>query len=102
MMLENPGLVIEIGSHTDNRGDEEYNLNLSQQRAESVVRFLSARGISSERLKAKGYGETLPIAGNTNADGSDNPEGRAENRRTEFKILDVKEVPSELPDEDEE
>ncbi len=87
-LRENPGLVVEIGAHTDDRGDDSYNLDLSQQRAESVVRFLTERGIAGDRLKAKGYGESEPISKNTNADGSDNPDGRAENRRTEFKILE--------------
>ncbi|MBI3518373.1 MAG: OmpA family protein [Bacteroidetes bacterium] len=83
----NPDIIIEISSHTDNKGSDEYNLKLSQKRAESVVNYLVSKGIKSERLKAKGYGETMPVAPNKNKDGSDNPEGRAKNRRTEFKII---------------
>ena len=91
-MKENPGIVVEISSHTDDKGDGAYNLDLSQKRAESVVNFLTERGIEKDRLVAKGYGETKPIAPNTNKDGSDNPEGRAKNRRTEFRILEQREV----------
>lgn len=87
IMLLNPDIIIEIASHTDDKGSEEYNLKLSQKRAESVVNYLVSKGISKDRLKAKGYGESSPIVPNKNKDGSDNPEGRAKNRRTEFKII---------------
>lgn len=87
IMVLNPDLIIEISSHTDNKGSDDYNLKLSQKRAESVVNYLVTKGIKKEKLKAIGYGETLPIAPNKNKDGSDNPEGRAKNRRTEFKII---------------
>jgi len=101
-MRENPGLVVEISSHTDDKGDDAYNLDLSQQRAESVVDFLTQRGIEKNRLVAKGYGETKPIASNKNEDGSDNPEGRAKNRRTEFRIIEQRDVKEEdIYDEDE-
>ena len=62
-------------------------MKLSQDRAQSVVNHLIEDGISKKRLKAKGYGETQPIAPNTYSDGSDNPEGRAKNRRTEFRVV---------------
>lgn len=100
-LLENPGIVVEISSHTDNKGDAAYNEDLSQQRAESVVNFLAERGVEKNRLVAKGYGETKPIAPNTNTDGSDNPEGRAINRRTEFRIIAQRDVKEEdIYDED--
>lgn len=86
-LIENPTIVIELSSHTDSEGAEAYNKNLSQNRAQSVVDYLIQKGINRKRLKAKGYGESLPIAENKNADGSDNPEGRAKNRRTEFKVI---------------
>ncbi len=57
---DNPNIVIELGSHTDSRGDDEFNLNLSQQRAKSVVDYLISKGIADDRLVAKGYGETDP------------------------------------------
>ena len=89
LMLNNPELIIEIQSHTDNKGSDAYNLKLSQKRAESVVAYLISKGIAAKRLKAQGYGESKPIAPNQNADGSDNPDGRARNRRTDFKIIGV-------------
>lgn len=87
IMLLNPDIIVEISSHTDDKGSEEYNQKLSQKRAESVVAYLISKGISRERLKAQGYGESAPVAPNRNKDGSDNPNGRAKNRRTEFKII---------------
>lgn len=89
LMETNPELIIEIQSHTDNKGSDSYNLKLSQKRAESVVNYLISKGIDPKRLKATGYGESKPIAPNENANGSDNPEGRAKNRRTDFKIIGV-------------
>jgi outer membrane protein OmpA-like peptidoglycan-associated protein len=81
-----PDLIIEISSHTDIKGTDEYNITLSQNRAQSVVDYLISKGIDKKRLIAKGYGKTQFIAPNFNPDGSDNPEGRQKNRRTEFKI----------------
>ncbi|OFY21022.1 MAG: hypothetical protein A2W98_01635 [Bacteroidetes bacterium GWF2_33_38] len=86
-LLENPEVRIEILSHTDNHGAEEYNEILSQKRAEAVVDFLVDMGISYNRLIAIGYGESNPIAFNINPDGSDNENGRKLNRRTELKII---------------
>jgi pentatricopeptide repeat protein len=87
LLFEMPDLVVQIASHTDNLGDDRYNLLLSQRRAEYVVRYLAEKGISKKRLSAVGYGENAPIAPNQNADGSDNPSGREKNRRTEFSII---------------
>ncbi len=87
IMNTNPTLIVEIGSHTDSVGTDDYNNRLSQKRAESVVRYLVDHGIPQNRLTAKGYGETEHIARNTNSDGTDNEEGRQLNRRTEFKII---------------
>lgn len=81
-----PTMVVEIGAHTDNVGSDDYNQKLSEARAKAVVDYLISKGISAERLQSKGYGETMPIAENR-IDGKDNPEGRAKNRRTEFKVL---------------
>ena len=80
-MKGNPGLVIEIGGHTDDQGSESHNHILSEQRAEAVVQYLIAHGISSARLKSKGFGFSVPLTDNTTE------EGRAQNRRTEFKII---------------
>ena len=82
-----PNGIVEIGSHTDSKGTDEYNIDLSQKRSESVVNYLISKRISPDRLVAKGYGMRNPVAPNTNKDGSDNPEGRQLNRRTEFKIV---------------
>lgn len=86
-MQSYPDLVIEMGSHTDAIGKTGVNQRLSQRRAESAKKWLVEKGIAPTRIQAVGYGESLPIAENTNADGSDNPEGRQLNRRTEFKII---------------
>lgn len=87
IMTENPALKIEIGSHTDSKGTHPYNVKLSEARAKSVVDYLISKGISADRLVAKGYAETVPIAPNTLPNGKDNPEGRQKNRRTEFKVI---------------
>lgn len=96
ILTENPDIIIEIGSHTDSRGSDAYNQKLSQKRAQSVVDYLVAKGVARKRLKAKGYGETSPIAPNDNPDGSDNPEGRQMNRRTEFRVVGTIEGVSEI------
>jgi outer membrane protein OmpA-like peptidoglycan-associated protein len=84
LLKENPTIKIELSSHTDDKGTDEYNEKLSQERAQSVVDFLINKGIKPERLVAKGYGEKVPVAAN------DTDENRQLNRRTEFKILEVK------------
>ncbi len=89
VLNDNPEIKIEMSSHTDSVGSVEYNINLSQRRAAASVAYLIKKGIAAERLVAKGYGESKPIARNTNPDGSDNPDGRQKNRRTEFKILEI-------------
>jgi outer membrane protein OmpA-like peptidoglycan-associated protein len=87
VLQNNPTIKVELMSHTDNRGTTAYNLHLSQKRSESIVKYLLLKGIQSDRMTAKGYGESMPIAPNENADGTDNPEGRAMNRRTEIKVI---------------
>ena len=88
----NPGIVVELSSHTDSKGENLYNEKLSQRRAESVVKYLKKAGISKDRLVPKGYGESHPIAENTHPDGSDNPEGRQMNRRTEIMVIGKTEI----------
>ena len=78
-----PNLKIEISSHTDSKGANEYNFKLSENRAKSVVDYLISKGIDSNRLVSKGYGEEKPIVTN------DTEEGRQLNRRTEFKIVSL-------------
>jgi len=74
--------LIQVQGHTDSRGKDSYNMKLSQDRAESVRRYLIKKGIAGERLEAKGFGETDPIEDNKTR------KGRADNRRVEFKILE--------------
>ncbi len=87
MFEANPDIKVEISAHTDNIGKHAYNQRLSEARARSVVNYLVKKGIKRSQLIAKGYAATQPIAENQNADGTDNPEGRQQNRRTEFKVL---------------
>lgn len=103
LLLEKENIIIQISSHTDNIGKDDYNMNLSIKRAKSVVNYLVDKGIDPMRLNYKGYGETKPIAPNQNEDGTDNPEGRSLNRRTDFTVLDElkKNPPLEEIDEEE-
>ncbi|MBA3648353.1 MAG: OmpA family protein [Chitinophagales bacterium] len=87
LLKDNPGIIVEIASHTDSKGTLKYNQKLSLSRAQSVVNYLESKGVTSDRLIAKGYGPTQPVAPNKLKNGKDNPEGRALNRRTEFKIV---------------
>jgi OmpA-OmpF porin, OOP family len=87
MMNTYPALVIELSAYTDTKGSALYNQKLSEARAKNIVEYLTGKGIDPARLRAKGYGEERPVAPNQNEDGSDNPEGREKNRRTEFKVI---------------
>ncbi len=91
ILYDNPEISIELSSHTDSVDTESYNQRLSQRRAESAVNYIVSAGIDRNRITAKGYGESHPIARNTNPDGTDNPEGRQKNRRTEFKVTKIDE-----------
>jgi outer membrane protein OmpA-like peptidoglycan-associated protein len=85
ILLENPDIIIELGSHTDARGTFYYNDNLSQNRAESAVRYIIDNGISEDRITAKTYGENFPV--NKCIDGVFcSEEDYQLNRRTEFKV----------------
>lgn len=86
-LTANPLAVVEIAGHTDSHADEEHNLDLSQRRANRILSYVVKKGIDKKRVTARGYGEDYPIAPNENEDGSDNPEGRKKNRRTEVRIL---------------
>ncbi|MCB9204433.1 MAG: PD40 domain-containing protein [Flavobacteriales bacterium] len=81
-MNNNPSISIEIGGHTDNVGKPEDNQLLSENRSRSVRSYLIEKNISEKRIQYKGYGEEQPI------DTNETPEGRANNRRTEFKVLE--------------
>ncbi len=92
LLTENPTLKIELSAHTDSRGGDKYNEQLSQKRAQSCVDYLIGKGISKDRLIAKGYGETMLIK--TDAEiaklkfEDEKEAAHQENRRTEFKILE--------------
>jgi outer membrane protein OmpA-like peptidoglycan-associated protein len=81
LMKSNTSLKIEIGGHTDNTGSKEHNRVLSENRAKAVYTYLTEKGIAATRMSFKGYGDSQPI--DTNA----TEEGRANNRRTEFKVI---------------
>jgi len=81
VLKESPGFVIEIAGHTDSIGSASYNQQLSQARAESARQYLIEQGVNPERLQARGYGESDPIADN------DTDEGRASNRRVELRVV---------------
>jgi peptidoglycan-associated lipoprotein len=113
---DNPNVTIELMSHTDSRDTEEFNLDLSQKRAQSVVDYLIGKGIASDRLTAKGYGETSPkivdaeIMGdspflrsgatlneqyiNTLASDEQKEIAHQINRRTEFRVLRTDYIPA--------
>ncbi|MFM9051035.1 MAG: OmpA family protein, partial [Bacteroidota bacterium] len=82
-MIKNPGLKIEIGGHTDNIGTKEYNKQLSEKRAGAVRDYVISKGIAAERMTSVGYGDSKPEFSN------DSETGRAQNRRTEVKVLSV-------------
>jgi outer membrane protein OmpA-like peptidoglycan-associated protein len=82
LMKENPAIKVEISGHTDNVGTDEHNLKLSENRAKAVYDYLSSKGIAQNRMVYKGYGKSKPI------DTNNTEEGRANNRRTEFMIVD--------------
>jgi outer membrane protein OmpA-like peptidoglycan-associated protein len=82
-MVQYPDSLVDVYGHTDSTGADQYNMNLSQRRADAVSRYLISRGVSSARLQAKGMGESYPVADNNTV------EGRAKNRRVEVKITPV-------------
>ncbi|BAV07160.1 Outer membrane protein OmpA [Filimonas lacunae] len=86
-LLANPHMVVEIGGHTDSTGSGALNQALSQSRADHVKAYLVSKGVNKNRISAKGYGSDKPLAPNTYPDGTDNPEGREKNRRTEITII---------------
>jgi outer membrane protein OmpA-like peptidoglycan-associated protein len=94
VLRENPNFKIKLQGHTDNRGTDEYNIMLSQKRADAVRDYMVSKGISKDRIIAKGIGSKRQLVPNDN-NGQDDPEGRARNRRVEFKI--VPEAPKDAP-----
>jgi outer membrane protein OmpA-like peptidoglycan-associated protein len=80
ILQQNPTMKIEIRGHTDNVGNDDANLSLSENRAKSVVNYLIENGITGDRLTSKGFGESQPVTTNETA------EGKQQNRRVEFII----------------
>ena len=78
ILRENPDMKVEVGGHASSEGSDAYNQDLSQRRTEEVKRQLEARGVSSDQMTARGYGESMPVADNSTQ------EGREANRRVEF------------------
>jgi len=88
LLQDNPEIDIEMGSHTDSRGSDQYNMVLSEKRANAAVKYLISKGIESKRLTYKGYGETIHV----NQCKNDVPCSEVEhqkNRRTEFKVKKI-------------
>ena len=98
---DNMNITIELGSHTDTRGDIKSNAELAQKRAQSVVDFLISKGIAGDRLVAKGYGESQPLISDKEIDALKTTEEKEaahqKNRRTTFKILRQDYVPKVDP-----
>lgn len=88
LLKDNPSISIEMGSHTDARGSDNYNMVLSSKRALAAVRYLIKKGIDSERLTWKGYGESVPVNECTNGVKC-SEEKHQDNRRTEFKVIEI-------------
>ncbi len=84
MLNDNPNITIELSSHTDARGDDKFNQNLSQMRADSAVIYVISKGINPRRITAKGYGEARPIVATATTE-----EEHQRNRRTEFQVTKV-------------
>lgn len=80
-----PQAIILIEGHTDAKGSDAYNQELSERRAQSVVDWLAARGVAN-KMTAKGLGEKTPVAANEKPDGTDDPEGRQKNRRVQITV----------------
>jgi outer membrane protein OmpA-like peptidoglycan-associated protein len=97
VMNDHPGYTLEIQGYTDSKGSDEYNMKLSMRRAMEVKNFLiKNKGIAENRIVAKWFGKSNPAVPNELPNGEDDPEGRARNRRVEFKIITDK--PEDAPE----
>lgn len=81
LMISNPSMKIEVAGHTDNDGNDIYNMRLSQKRADAVKQYLEKKGVTSSRILSKGYGETSPM------DDNSTEQVKARNRRTEVRVI---------------
>jgi outer membrane protein OmpA-like peptidoglycan-associated protein len=87
ILINNPGLTVEIAGYTDAKGSNEFNKRLADKRAQTVINYLTSAGIENTIFVKKAFGESNPVAINFNADGTDNPDGRKYNRRVTFGIV---------------
>jgi len=90
MMREDNTITVVFDGHTDTQGNDAVNIPLAEARAISASMYLTRRGISSKRIKTEGFGASMPVAPNKNADGSPNKAGMSLNRRTEIKVTGAK------------
>ncbi|MBX3594006.1 MAG: OmpA family protein [Sphingomonas sp.] len=99
-LLETPAMqaggAITLRGHSDSRGSDGDNLVASRKRAEAVAAYLTAHGVAADRIAVIALGETRPIAPNANLDGTDNPDGRAKNRRVDI-VVDPPAAPAPAP-----
>jgi outer membrane protein OmpA-like peptidoglycan-associated protein len=86
-LVDNPTITIELSSHTDSRGVDIYNQDLSQRRAQSAVDYIISKGIDKKRITARGYGESRPVIRNAKTEAQ-----HQQNRRTEFKVTRIDEL----------
>ena len=97
VLMQNPGYSVEVHGHTDSKGTDEYNVKLSERRAGEAASYLESKGVDKSRIIVKGFGKSVPLVPNEK-DGKDDPEGRAQNRRVEFKLIPDK--PDNAPEID--
>ncbi|MCY7362295.1 MAG: OmpA family protein, partial [Ignavibacteria bacterium] len=93
IMKDNPTIKVELGSHTDTRGSDSYNVKLSQRRADSAVKYIISKGIDRSKITAKGYGESKLINKCKNGVKCTEAEHQ-ENRRTEFTVTGFTDAPT--------
>ncbi|WP_248679836.1 DUF3034 family protein [Sinimarinibacterium sp. CAU 1509] len=90
-LIKRPDIKVEIAGHTDSKGSDAYNQSLSEARTVSVMNYLAAHGVASDRMRAVGYGESQPVADNAT------DEGRALNRRVELRMTEAAPLPTPAP-----
>ena len=102
LLNSHPNLLVELTSHTDSYGPQNYNLSNSLANAESIAEYLTANGIAADRIVIKGCGQVYPIAIDENSDGSENRQGRVLNRRVHMEVYGEENIPiivrTEIPD----
>lgn len=89
ILSDNPTYQVELKAHTDSRGSNEYNVGLSQRRADSARAYMVSKGVADGRIITTHHGETSPIARNDMSGGKDSPQGRQLNRRVVVSVLDA-------------